>query len=169
MISPLRVKAQRDLVIKALAIPTVLLGLYFAVPFSGNRWPLGTLLGLVATIIVVPITARHVRRIRTSEAPVGEALVAVSMLASMVLVGFSIGYYSLAQNSDQIPGIHTRLDSLYFTATTLSTVGYGDIVATGQFARGMVTAQIVINLTLIAGGLRLVTSAAQEARRTSER
>lgn len=149
---------------QTIATPVVLLVGYFVVPFDGRRWAAATALGVLSAAAVLPLTFRRVRRIQSSDHPVGEALAAVSLLASLVVVGFSIGYYSLASHTAEIPGIHTKVDSLYFTVTTLSTVGFGDITARGQTARALVTGQMVLNLTLIAGGLRLVTNAARERR-----
>lgn len=157
------------LVGQAVATPVVLLVLYFIVPLGRDRWLAATALGLVSAAAVLPLTVRRLGRIRTSDHPVGEAMAAISLLTSLVVVGFAIGYYSLATHTDQIPGIHTRLDSLYFTVTTLSTVGYGDITAEGQTARAFVTAQILLNLTLIAGGLRLVAGAARDRREVTGR
>lgn len=147
-----------------MVIPLLLLALYFVVPFRGTWWPVAAVLGLVAAGAVLPLTVKRIARVRTSPHPVGEAMVAVSLLASLVIIGFASGYYAIATHSDEIPALHTRVDSLYFTTTTMSTVGFGDIVATGQGARALVTVHILVNLTLIAGGLRLVAGAARETR-----
>ena len=45
---------------------------------------------------------------------------------------FSFTYYLLAVNDpDQIVDLHTRLDAIYFSASTVATVGFGDIHASG--------------------------------------
>ena len=64
----------------------------------------------------------------------------------------------------------TRTDSLYFTLTIFSTVGFGDITATSQGARTMVMVQMVLNLVLIGAGVRLLTAAVHTgvARRQAE-
>ena len=49
--------------------------------------------------------------------------------------------YGINRSGTQIPGLETRLDSIYFTVTTLSTVGFGDIAAHSQGARAVVTVQ----------------------------
>ena len=43
----------------------------------------------------------------------------------------------------------TRLDSLYFTVTVLTTVGFGDISARSELARAIVMMQMVADLALI--------------------
>ena len=62
-------------------------------------------------------------------------------------------------------GLHTRLDSLYFTMTTLTTVGYGDIHATGQTARALVLVQMVFNVVFVAAAATLLSARIREAAR----
>ena len=49
----------------------------------------------------------------------------------------------------------TRTVSLYFTVTTFSTVGYGDITAASQAARLVVTAQMILDLLVLGLGIRV--------------
>ena len=49
---------------------------------------------------------------------------------------FSATYFIIAADDPgQMLGLHTRLDAVYFTLSTASTVGFGDITASGQAAR----------------------------------
>ena len=57
---------------------------------------------------------------------------------------------------EQIEGLNTRTDALYFTLSTMTTVGYGDVHAEGQVARAMVSCLIVFNIVVIASLVRLV-------------
>jgi voltage-gated potassium channel Kch len=63
----------------------------------------------------------------------------------------------------------TRTDSLYFTVTTFSTVGYGDITPTSQTARLVVTAQMILDLLFLGVGIRVFIGAVQLARQTRGR
>jgi voltage-gated potassium channel Kch len=58
----------------------------------------------------------------------------------------------------------TRTDALYFTVTTFTTVGYGDITATSQSARLVVTAQMLLDLLALGLGVRVLLGAVQLAR-----
>lgn len=58
----------------------------------------------------------------------------------------------------------TRTDSLYFTVTTFSTVGFGDITATSQAASLVVTAQMILDLLALGLGIRVFIEAVQRAR-----
>jgi voltage-gated potassium channel len=58
----------------------------------------------------------------------------------------------------------TRTDALYFTVTTFATVGHGDISATSQSARIIVTAQMTLDLLVLGLGIRVFASAVQRSR-----
>lgn len=65
------------------------------------------------------------------------------------------------------PGAFTeplnRIDAAYFSVVTLSTVGFGDISATSDLSRLLVTAQIAISLTLLAAAVRVILVAGRTA------
>jgi voltage-gated potassium channel len=46
------------------------------------------------------------------------------------------------------PGINTFVDALYFTVTTLTTTGFGDITPAGQMGRGLTVVIMVVGVTL---------------------
>jgi voltage-gated potassium channel len=58
----------------------------------------------------------------------------------------------------------TRTDSLYFTVTVFSTVGFGDITAASQTARLLVTAQMILDLLALGLGIRVFIGAVHLAR-----
>ena len=49
--------------------------------------------------------------------------------------------------------------------TTFATVGYGDIVATSQVARRIVTFQMFLDLLVLGFGIRVFVGAVQRGRR----
>jgi hypothetical protein len=81
-----------------------------------------------------------------------------------ILAACGIALFALADHGvalvlpGEFEGLETRTDALYFALTTLATVGYGDIHAQGQWARGLVIVQMVFNAAVIAGAARLLTS-----------
>jgi hypothetical protein len=136
-------------------MPVAILVLYFSIPVDAERAPMGVLLGLVLSavalvgvVVVLVAEARGARRLE------GRHFI---LALELVLVVFAFAYYVLATNpAGQFAGLSTRVDALYFSTTTAATVGYGDIHATGQGARVLVTAHMVFNLVFIAGVLNLV-------------
>jgi voltage-gated potassium channel len=71
-------------------------------------------------------------------------------------VAFFAIYYTRLAGAGQFSGLETRLDAVYFTVTTLATVGFGDVHATGQAARFAVTVQIVFNVIVLAAAIRVL-------------
>ena len=59
--------------------------------------------------------------------------------------------------ADQIDGLETRTDALYFTLSTMATVGFGDVHAVGQLARVTVSFMIVFNIVVVAALAREAT------------
>jgi len=76
--------------------------------------------------------------------------VLVILLISLV-ISFSLVFY-LVNDADpgQVAGLSTRTDALYFTLSTMTTVGFGDVHAEGQVARALVCGLIVFNVVVVA-------------------
>ena len=157
------------------AILVVILVLYFTVPvsFEVDSTELVQVvvslsaLGLLGVAVLSEVRHQLVdadRRI--------DGLVVALMLS---VLGFALGFYVMAErNPTQLPGLDTRLDSLYFTMTTLLTIGFGDIHAAGQAARALVLVQMVFNVVIIATAastistrIRTQAEARAEARRAA--
>jgi voltage-gated potassium channel len=137
-----------------------LLILYFAVPLGHHDSTAQLLLGVAATMVGVLVVGYVIYRY-VVEAMHGSrdvmTLANLFLTVELVIIVFSFGYFVLAtETTDQMVGIDTRMDALYFTMTTLATVGFGDVHAVGQFARALVTVQIAFNLVFI-GALVTVT------------
>ena len=89
----------------------------------------------------------------------------------MFIVIFTLVYVTM---SEVDPGAFdepvTRIAGLYFTVTVFTTVGFGDIVARTDAARAVVTVQMLLDLVILGGLVRVVIGASQLAlmRRRSE-
>jgi hypothetical protein len=93
----------------------------------------------------------------------------VAFDAGTLLVAFAASYYQLSGYPGEIDGVKTQLDALYFSSTVLTTVGFGDILAKGQFARALVTIQMLFDFSYLASIAALLLnslSSAQEDRRS---
>jgi hypothetical protein len=136
---------------------------YYAVPIgitSGGAFAVG-LAGTAAAVIVLgwAITGQVRRQLR------GDADVAVQtllILVELVVVVFAFGFFLLEQSRPgEFEGLHTRTDALYFTVTSMTTVGYGDIHAAGQVARVLVLVQLGFNVVFVGALVSIVTGAAR--------
>lgn len=73
------------------------------------------------------------------------------LLLVAIVMSFALIFYVVAtRNPGEFAGLETRIDALYFTLTTMTTTGYGDIVAVGQTARALVVAVFVFDLVYLA-------------------
>lgn len=97
------------------------------------------------------------------------------LVASLVLVvvTFALGFYALeVHRPGEVAGLDTRVDALYFTCSTMLTIGYGDVHAAGQPARVLVLVQMVVDIVFVASAGSLLTGrirrrAQSRARRAS--
>ena len=142
--------------------------MYFIAPIGEDRWWPAALIGAGAVAATLPLAIRRLFAVLESEKPVLAAVEALMLLLVMLVIGFASVYVALDHDDGQFSGLDTRLDSLYFTVVTLSTVGYGDITATGQLARAVVTLQIVFNLAFVGIAVRAFTAAARRGRQPEE-
>ena len=68
----------------------------------------------------------------------------------LLILVFASAYVAVADNvSDSFSEDLSRLDAVYFTVTVLATVGFGDISPRSEAARGLVTAQMLVDLVLV--------------------
>lgn len=150
------------------AIVAVATALYAALPLRDGRWWIAGLVGIAAIGAVVPMAFRRIASIESARHPMLAVAEAIVLLLTMVVYGFSALYLVIDRRVGQFDGIETRLDAAYFTVTTLSTVGFGDVTATGQAARLAVTLQILFDLTLLAVSIRLLADAAHSRRAAAD-
>lgn len=133
-----------------LLLPVGVLLAYFVVPESAENAPVGVLLGALLAVAglaaVMWVIVTEVRRAEKRLRPIH-----LLLALELVVVIFSLAYYGVAtRQPGEFVGLETRLDALYFSLTTVATVGYGDISAAGQLARLLVSIQLVFNLVFVA-------------------
>jgi len=151
---------------EAALVTTIVVATYYLLPLDRlASVPLGVSLavGLLVLTVVVSYEARTIAR---SRYPTIRAIRALAITAPLFLVIFAAAYFLMAEadadnfNADTL----TRTDALYFTMTVFSTVGFGDIIATSQLTRLMVTIQMVLDLIFLGLGIRVLLSAVQVGR-----
>lgn len=135
---------------------------YFSVPVDVERsalWVVTNLgLTLVGLALVIAVLVREAR-LEVRSGRTGLRSLQLLLLFEIVFVAFALVYYTLSVHApQQMSGIETRLDALYFTAVTMATVGYGEIHPAGQIGRAVATVHIVFNVVFLAAFARLLAA-----------
>ncbi|MFC5177086.1 potassium channel family protein [Nocardioides taihuensis] len=154
---------------KTLINTTAMIGLftvaYFILPFRYARndpLSFGKLvlslvaLGLVAWLF--RLNVRYSRRVTYSRYLRIQWL--LTALYTLVLTCAIVYAWFGTEMTGEMDGIKNRTDALYFSVTVVSTVGFGDIHATGNAARLFVTVHMLFNLIYLGTALRVITGPA---------
>ena len=152
-------------VLRALATTVVLVALYYLLPLDHlASVPLGVIL-VVGLVILLAVSAWQLRLVLGARYPAMRAGEALATTVPLFLLLFASAYFVMERASPaSFSHPLTRTDSLYFTVTTFSTVGFGDITAASQAARLVVTAQMILDLLALGLGIRVFIGAVQLAR-----
>jgi voltage-gated potassium channel len=150
----------------AVVAATVLVVLYFTLPLDRlNKVPVAVSL-TVALLVLLGVSSWQIRAITRNAHPGVRAIEALATTVPLFLLLFAASYFLLAQDdpaSFSTPAL-TRTDALYFTVTVFATVGFGDISATSQIARRLVTVQMILDLLVLGLGIRVFVGAVQRGR-----
>ncbi len=150
--------------LRSLVTTVVLVGAYYLLPLDHIRSVPLTLAG--GLLILLAGAVWQVRAITRARYPAVRAVQALATTVPLFLLLFASAYFAMARISPANFSTHslTRTDALYFTVTTFSTVGYGDITAVSQSARIVVTVQMLLDLLAVGLGIRVFVGAVQVAR-----
>jgi hypothetical protein len=145
-----------------LAVSALLIA-YFVAPLDSRSGAAVRVVAIVAGLVVFgAIFVRQVRQIRRARHPMLRAIEAAALVATLFVVVMASIHFGLARAT---PSSYSealdRLDALYFTVTTLATVGFGDITPTSGVTRAVTTVQMVLGVILLGAGLRLLVGIAR--------
>ena len=147
--------------VRVFATSLALVALYYVIPLNAvDGIPVVIPLG-VGLVILVFVSVMQIRSILNSSHPSVRALEALAATIPLFIVLFAASYYVTSRASPasfNAPSM-TRTDTLYFTITVLTTVGFGDITATSESARLLVSAQMILDLVLLGLGIRVISRA----------
>jgi voltage-gated potassium channel len=154
-------------VLRALLAATAIVALYFVLPLDrlGDRLPAVAL--ALALVGFFGLMGYEVWSTLHSPHPAARGLQALGTLAPLFLVIFAATYHIMSLRSSGAfnePELG-RLDALYLTVATFTTVGFGDITATSEAARATVTVQMVLDLVVIGAGVRAILGAIRYGQR----
>ena len=151
---------------RALILSSILILLYFLGPLDRiDAMPVWVVL-VIAPLILLAVSAWQIRAILRSDQPGLRGIEALSIVAPLYLILFAVAYFLMARadpGSFTVEGL-TRVDTLYFTTTVFSTVGFGDISPASEPARIVAMIQMILNLIVLGAGVKLLTAAVQRGR-----
>ena len=144
----------------------VLLAAYMLVPLQRESTVVSavTWAVLLAVVGLVGVFAHQTRRINRSEYPLMAGAESLIFVLAIFLIGIAFVYLVMSTSApDTFSEPLNRTGALYFAITVLSTVGFGDITPKSDPSRWLVAAQMLIDIGLIAGALRLLFGIARRA------
>ena len=123
--------------LRAFILTVILVILYFLAPLAWlDGLPVAVVL-VVAPLVLLAVSWWQIRAILRSTQPGLRGIEALAVIAPLYLLLFAAAYFQMAHadpSSFTAEGL-TRLDTLYFTVTVFSTVGFGDISPASETAR----------------------------------
>ena len=152
-----RHKAIAAALVRAIGAATLLLAGYYVMPLDEvSDVALLLRIGL-AGVIVLLVIAWEVRAVNRAALPALRAVEALVVTVFVIVIAFASAYLNMSRNdSEAFNELLTRTGSLYFTITTLATVGYGDIHAKTDNARIVVMVQMVADVAVLGASVKLI-------------
>ena len=133
--------------------------------WTGRRTTATVVELVLGSLVLFAVIVWQIRQIVQSEHPGIRAVEALAFSVPLYILLFATTYYLMDHaNAATFTQPLTRIDSMYFSATVFTTVGFGDITAKGQGARVLVTIQMMLDLVVIGLVVRLVVNAVKVGR-----
>ena len=151
-------------VLRTVGSAALVVTLYYVLPLGHRSDAVTWLLVGFWAVALTGTIVWQVRAIVRSSHPGVRAVEALTFTVPVFLGLFAAAYFVMARTSGIFTEPLTRTDSLYFTVTVFSTVGFGDITAKSESARLVVTAQILADLVFIGVVIKIVLDAVQRGR-----
>ena len=150
----------------------VVANLYFVVPVREDPAGGMVLRATASALLLAGLDAVVVVEVRNAVVDHDETVDGLIVALALVWAVFALAFYVLhLHRPGELAGLETRVDALYFTVSTMLTVGYGDVHATGQLARGLVLVQMVFDVAFVAtaGAVLNARVRSRAERRAAER
>src|SRR5581483_6632381 len=128
----------------------VVLALYALVPAAGRSGAWVAIRLAIGALVFSAVVAWHLHSVTKADHPRLRAAEALAAAFVLLVAGFAYTYLSMSHGSPR--AFSEPLDhvgAIYFTLTTITTVGFGDIVARTDSSRLVVMAQFIFDVILI--------------------
>jgi len=151
--------------LRSVGSTVVLVVIYYLLPLDHSAHWAAVAMLVIGLAGLCALLAYQVRSIIASPFPGLRALEALATSVPFFLLLFASTYVVMAAaTAGSFSQPMTRTNALYFTVTVFATVGFGDITATTQAARLVVTVQMIIDLIIIGLGVRVILGAVARGR-----
>ena len=157
-------RARRRLVgralLRALVTSALLVTGYYLLPFTRLSDAGEVVLLVLGLAALSGLIVLQVRAILRAAYPAARAIEALAVSTPLFILLFATTYFLLGHSSpSDFSQRMTRTDALYFTMTTFTTTGFGDITARSEGTRLIVTVQMLLDLIVLGFGVRLFIGA----------
>ena len=164
-------RQRRRLVVEAtlrtLATVAVVVTLYYVLPFDHDVDSVMIAEITLGCAVLAVVVVWQLRTVSRSPYPGIRAVEALAFTAPVYVLVFATTYFVMEHTAvSSFTQALTRTDALYFSVTTIATVGYGDIAAESERARLLVTVQMVLDILWLGLVVRLFLAA---VKRTHQR
>ena len=151
-----------------IALITTLLGVTYAFAPMSDPVHDGVPLLVGGLAVFIALVVWHVKATGRARYPGVRATEGLATTIPFLMLTFAAVYYILEQSSFTAFDVAlTRLDALYFSVTVFSTVGFGDITAHSELARGIVTLQMIVDFIFVGAVVRVLVSAVNRRRQAN--
>src|SRR5215470_15645634 len=151
--------------LRAAGSAAALVLIYYLLPLDRTSAGVAVTVLVAGLAVLVGLITVQVLSILASPFPGLRAVEALATSLPLFLLLFASTYLVIATDAAGSFSQHlTHTDALYFTVTVFATVGFGDITATTEAARLVVTGQMIIDLIIIGIGIRIILGAVQQGR-----
>jgi len=156
-----RHRLARTSLLRSLLVSVVIVVGYYVLPMNLADDAVTVYL-VVGLVVVTLVLFWQLRDIARSPYPRIRAIGALATSVPLFLVVFAATYYVIGQTyRGSFSEPLTRTDSMYFTVTVFSTVGFGDIVPISEAARVVTMVQMFGDLLIVGIGAKALLTAVQ--------
>jgi voltage-gated potassium channel len=160
-----RLRTVLTTLLRALGSTVALVVIYYLLPLDDTSIGIAVGMLVIGLLALIGLVTFQVRSIIKAPYPALRAVGALATSVPLFLLLFAATYFvmgSISAGSFSEP--LTRTDALYFTVTVFATVGFGDITATTEVARVLVTGQMVAGIIVLGIGARIIVDAIKHGR-----